>query len=177
MFLILYGCIFAMFDFTINIGNLGVGVLPDFVGFLLLIKGTGHENFKDTKAFETLKKVLVPMVAISLAMYVLTIFNIFEGTTGTAVTLAYSALKYLVQYLLIRAFIQLEKETGIDLCTRKMTTWLIASIVLVIISYLGFISNIFVLVGMLGVLFVTALYLIQVYDAAMNFKEKVMIDR
>lgn len=81
---IFYGMLFVFFNFTINFGDSIIGLIPDFIGYILMM--IGCNELKETSGcFVKVKPVLIGMTILSVIFYILDFLGL--GTINSAVLL------------------------------------------------------------------------------------------
>lgn len=95
MNLILIGLIFVLFDFQVELPNVTLGLLPDFVGYGLLSAGVGGLAGK-SRTYARLKPLLTAMAGYTCVLYVLSLLRL---------SLPFGALFLLLNLALLPCFL------------------------------------------------------------------------
>ena len=66
---IFWGMLFVFFNFTLTFGSSKLGLIPDFVGYLLMLSGVA-ELRGESECFVKAKPALIVMTIISLLFYI-----------------------------------------------------------------------------------------------------------
>ncbi|BBF44707.1 hypothetical protein lbkm_3441 [Lachnospiraceae bacterium KM106-2] len=74
---IFIGLFFILFEYTFSINKLEIGLVPDFVGYILIFMGLGELENESTY-FKKLKGVVIGMVGYSSILYILTLFRLIQ---------------------------------------------------------------------------------------------------
>ena len=151
-------------------GSYPIGIAPDFVGFLLLWKGL-RDLQPESRVFKRLIPASVVFVFVSAAMYVFDFFSVFIDSrfVGAAIDIIYTAARLFFCYLVVRGIKDMEIKRNAEFYSGKLfSAW--AAV---------FIFNIFARIpvkgikvaGVLGVIVVTAMFLVRMWDSMKNYKE------
>lgn len=72
---IFYGMLFVFFNYSITFGNSSIGLVPDFIGYLLMLLGI-KELAADSEYYTKLRPVLIGLFVLSLIFYLLNLLGI-----------------------------------------------------------------------------------------------------
>ena len=141
---IFLGLIFALFSVKLNLGLGSVDLLPDFIGFYLMLKGFEEIHPLNASIFNVLGHIKAGF-AFSVFSFAFSLFGIFS-MMGPVIAVFFELigiglLVYIV-YGLIDDFRKTEKERSIDLNTKKLEQlWNINVCCMVIAAISGIIPN------------------------------------
>ncbi len=128
MIKIFIGAILALLDFTMTNGNMRIGILPDFLGCLLLFLG-----FKDMMAaypktgvrLMTARTTALVLTIYSAILYVMALTGIGADIAWleTALSLIYYVVLFYVLYLFLQSLYEIEGQVSGDLKLEKFKRW------------------------------------------------------
>jgi len=128
MIRIFIGAILALLNFTITNGSMRIGILPDFLGCLLIFLG-----FKDVMAaypktkirLVTARATLMVLTIYSAILYVMDLTGIGADIAwlGTALSLIYYVVLFYVLYLFLQSLYEIEGQVSGDLKLEKFKRW------------------------------------------------------
>ena len=151
--------------------NYSVGIVPDFVGFLLLWKGI-TTLIPESKSFKKLVPASIVLLFVSVAMYVTDFFNVFANEDSMlmfAVDIVYTAAKLFFCYFIIRAIGDMEIKRKAELYSSKLfTAW---ALVFVFNAWAMIPKPGIALIGSLGIVVTTAMFLVRMWDSMKNYKD------
>ena len=150
--------------------NYSVGIVPDFVGFLLLWKGV-TTLIPESKSFKKLVAPAIALLFVSVAMYVTDFFNVFseDNMLMFAVDIVYTAAKLFFCYFVIRAIGDMEIKRNAEFYSSKLfTAWVL---VFVFNAWAMIPKPGIALIGSLGIVVATAMFLVRMWDSMKNYKE------
>ena len=114
---ILIGLIFLFFDFHIYFGSFAIGLLPDFVGFIFIVKGCVDLSQYSPK-FLQCGILAKAAVLYSGACYILDFFGISSSiyVISAILSVIMAVISIIVLYFLVYGIADTEKSRGVDLC-------------------------------------------------------------
>ena len=117
------GLIFVLIDFDLVFnGVYAVGLVPDFIGYILLIRGF-TKMLKESERFRKMRPLATFMVLYSALHYVLNATGIvmtLGGVLGVGLMIAAVAVPLIILYNVIEGLHDIEIERHCDLKTKKM---------------------------------------------------------
>lgn len=145
--------LFVFFNFTINFGDSIIGLIPDFIGYILMM--IGCNELKETSGcFVKVKPVLIGMTILSVIFYILDFLGL--GTINSAVLLllingiAVFGSLYST-YMITFGIGEIEKNTNIELeAGRLMYLWKVRamfSILTYLVLFIPILSLICILIS------------------------------
>ena len=172
-----WGFLFTFVDLTLKgealggfFTNYSVGVVPDFVGFLLLWKGI-TTLVPESNVFKKLVPSSIVLIFVSVAIYVTDFFKVFaeDNMVMFAVGIVYTAVKLFFCYCVIRGIGDIEIKRNAELYSNKLfRAWLLV-----------FLFNVWAripkpgiaLIGTLGIVLATAMFLVRMWDSMKNYND------
>ncbi len=145
------GMIFIFININLTLGNSKIDILPDFIGFFMLVKGL-EELYNQSDNFIKIKPFATGLGVYTLIVFLLNLFGIGYGLEYVA-GIVYTILLIYVTYTIIIGIMDIEKSFNISLDTeRLMSSWKIMTIfnvlifIVIFIPFLNFIFLIFSIV-------------------------------
>lgn len=132
---IFWGLLFIFFDFAININNMSLGLLPDFIGYLLLLSGT-KELITESEYFSKLRPALMGLLVFSIIIYLLALVGIVAELNEELVILIniiVVAGSLYSSYKITCGVVDMEKHQKINLAADKlMYKWKVKAMFLIL---------------------------------------------
>ncbi len=145
------GMIFIFININLTLGNSKIDILPDFIGFFMLVKGL-EELYNQSDNFIKIKPFATGLGVYTLIVFLLNLFGIGYGLEYVA-GIVYTILLIYVTYTIIIGIMDIEKSFNISLDSeRLMSSWKIMTIfnilifIVIFIPFLNFIFLIFSIV-------------------------------
>lgn len=120
------GLVFVMLDFYINLGAIRIGFLPDFVGYLLMIRGL-EELKEENRRFPATISLAKVMVVYSGVLYAMDLFGISVEHEFLAWVLGVAGmiLRLMIIYRIVQGIRDMESGRLWDLQGEKLhSLWL-----------------------------------------------------
>lgn len=181
---ILWGSVLVMLSMNISVGNWTLGLLPDFVGYILMISGTNELLKKESSAFPVLRSVDIILKALavgSAVAYVLDLLGIglvSSSVEGFIWMVLVTAGDCYCWKKVIESIGRLEESYGKDFNSKLLTTAWWIYLVSGILSIAGTWINGAVLLCIIIVLTLTAplYFIVQMYKCQKQY-ERAQADR
>lgn len=132
-----WGLLFVALDYDVTVGSLTIGLIPDFLGFWLLMKGM--ETLADeSKCFDRGRHWAFGMVLLSVVLYVKSFLNLSSGSkVGFWVLgLVGFCVGLFVLHQMVAGIRQMERRRGWVLQGEKLKTMWLFYAVMGLIGYL-----------------------------------------
>lgn len=160
---IFLGLLFISFNYAINIHNMSVGLIPDFIGYLLMLFGT-KELISESENFSKVRPALMGMLVFSVIIYLLNLAGII-GTSNEVLAMLINIIAVIgslySSYMITCGVADMETNLNIKLAADKlMYKWKIKAMFL-ILGYLVIFIPIASLICMLVALIFTIIYLVD----------------
>ena len=137
---IVFGFLLLFLDFNLNFGRISVNVLPEFVGYYLLLQGT-NEMKQVSPRFEVPRPLMVGMILYTAILWGLNLLGGSLGLLGTVLGVIALAVHFYIAWVLVRALRELEESCGADLygavLQKRWKTLLGLNVVLQVLRLLG----------------------------------------
>ncbi len=160
---IIIGLIFIVFNLNIELPFGSLGIMPDFVGYILLFSGLKTTQH-DSKNFENAKKICPPLVVYSLAVYVFGLLSINLGFVSNILTAISTLANFYITYSLCMGFIDIEKNNSCKLEAQSLFgLWKFYAIIIIASYFLNLTQN----------KYITALTAIATLFSAVTFVLKI----
>lgn len=106
---IFIGFILIFLDFSLNIGNSQIGLIPDFVGYIVMISGL-EEMAVESTLFIKVKPYVTGMALYSGLLYVLDLIGVYVtlGILSYVLALISIALSLYISYNIVMGVIDME---------------------------------------------------------------------
>ena len=170
MVYLFWGFLFTFVNAKVHPAGLTVGLIPDFVGFFLLWRGLVVLS-SESRVFKKLTPVALVFLFVSLFMYVTDLFNVFseDNMIMFAVGIVYTAARLFFCYFILRGIKDMEVKRNAEFYSAKLFRAWVAVFVFNICAMIP-VSGL-ALVGALGILVVTAMFLVRMWDSMKNYKD------
>lgn len=168
---IFIGLILVYLDFNLNIGNITIGLIPDFVGYLFMWKGV-QELMEQSDHFEKLENWLKVMAVCSGILYAFDFFGITVRLGFFAMPLGIAALaaSLYILYEITMGVTDLQKKSERMLGAKQlMKDWKIL-VITNLIAYGASIIPPLMLFGVLAALVASVLYIVHFYQAKKTYE-------
>lgn len=175
-----WGFLFTTFDYLMKIRSLHVGIVPDFLGYMLFVAGCKAMISKSEK-FRNVYKACAVALFVSAAKYVADLFGVtgsFSPVVAAVVDVVYVAMKMYVAFVIIKAYKDIESTTRIDLRTQKLFNTNIVMFAFAFFKAIrptGTIGGVVYIIAFFGALLMPAVFMVHEYDAYMNYKGNVLM--
>lgn len=159
---IFYGLILILLDFSFNLGNFTIGLIPDFIGYILMIKGL-DEIINESEKFTKIRPYVQGMAIYTGITYVVDLFGISRslGIVAIILSIVSVVMSLYITYHIIVGLKDIEGKRGIDLNSDKLYSLWIAMVVLWGLYYIVLIIPIIALIAILAVLGVSIIFLVE----------------
>lgn len=139
---IFIGLLFIFLNFDLNLGNMKIGLLPDFVGYFLMIKGF-DELIKESEFFDKVRPWAAFMTCYTGIIYVLEFLGASNLLQGFSIILGIISMciSLFILYQIVSGVIDMEKKYQITLEGEKLKSlWTFMAISNVVVYILIFIN-------------------------------------
>ena len=119
------GMIFIFLSFTFTFGNSKFDILPDFIGFFMIVKGL-EELFNQSDNFVKIKPFAFGLGIYTLITFILDLLGITSqlGYLTYIIGIIYTVLLIYVTYTIVLGIVDIEKNLNTSLNTEKlMSNW------------------------------------------------------
>lgn len=164
---IFFGLLFIFFNYAINVNNMSLGLIPDFIGYLLMLSGT-KELISESEYFSKVRPALIGMTILSLIIYVFDLFSMGVTTSAGLVILiniiAVAGSLY-SSYMITCGVVDMEKSQHLEFAADKlMYKWKVKAMFM-ILGYLVIFIPIASLICMLVSSIFGIIYLFDFYHS------------
>ncbi len=176
-----WGFLFTAFEYILHLGSLNVGIFPDVLGYMFLVAGC-KAMFSKSQQFEKAYKFCAIALFVSAVKYVVDLFGVIllaPAFVGVIVEIIYAVMKMLVAFSIIKGYVDMENATHIDLRSKKLFN---SAVILAVFSVLkaigpigGVLGGYVYIIAFFGALLMPAVFMVQEYDAYMNYKGNVLM--
>jgi len=167
-----WGFFFIYLNFNLNVNAHSLNVLPDFVGYILLLQGMKQLE-EESHFFRSGRPFAVGMAVYTAILWVGALLGVTAGGwIGTILELIALAVSFYVSWLLIQGVLEMEKQQAADWGGAVLySRWKLLLAVQVISSLLGLMANLAnfsMLFSLAGVLVIVSIVLVILYLLAWN---------
>ena len=167
-----WGFFFIYLNFNLNVNAHSLNVLPDFVGYILLLQGMKQLE-EESHFFRSGRPFAVGMTVYTAILWVGALLGVTAGgRVGSILDLIALAVSFYVSWLLVQGVLEMETEKAVDLNGRRVYQWwkgmLIIQLAIQVLRLMANLVNVSVLLSVAGVLVVVKIVLIILYLLAWN---------
>ena len=116
---------FIFLDFSINFGNMRIGLLPTFVGYLLLYRGL-KTIYTESPHFAKMQPFSMGMAVYNGLLYILDFLgmSLWLGYIGVFLSFVSMVLGLYILYEVIQGVMEMERTNEVDFYGERLkTTW------------------------------------------------------
>lgn len=127
---IFIGFLFIFFEFNLYLGNSTIDIIPDFIGYIILIKGL-DEMSADGPSFARIKPFAMGMGICCSIVYAMDVFGIGTslGWIGIILGIAGMVLSLYISYTIIQGIHEAEAKHSADLGSNRLnSTWTVMAV-------------------------------------------------
>lgn len=127
---IFIGFLLVFLDFNIDINTCRIGLIPDFIGYIVMINGL-KEMVHESRCFEKVKPFAVGMCVYSGFLYVLDLLGTSAalGWLGVLLGIVSLIVSLYISYTIIKGIAEAETNHNADLnSTSLKNTWILMAI-------------------------------------------------
>lgn len=177
MKLIFWGLIFLFFDINLNFGSSTISILPEFVGYALILKGMKRV---DCGAYLTARPWVDVGIIYSAIVWVLNCLGILAQLTTMAVfailfAIAGSLLKLGVVYWITKGICELEESLEYNLSGKSLkTAWIVLAVWVVLVQVTSLLQMAaFALIALIASVIFMIYYLICFHKSRKAYEERI----
>ena len=165
---IFIGLILVFLDFNLNLGNSTIGLIPDFIGYIIMIKGL-EEMAPESVLFIKVKPFATGMAIYSVVLYIMDLLGISMSLGALIYLLAIisTAISLYISYNIVMGVIDMEEKynTALNGDTLK-STWKLCAI----FNVLSFVSLLIPLVAIVSIIvtLIVSIYFLVVFSKSKN---------
>ncbi|MDD3394425.1 MAG: hypothetical protein PHG19_07255 [Anaerotignum sp.] len=113
---ILIGFILIFLDFNLNLGNSNIGLLPDFVGYIVMINGL-VEMTEESPMFMEAKPYATGMAVFTAIMYLIDVvgFSVSLGGLSFILAITSTIVSLYISYKIVMGVIDTERKYNVAL--------------------------------------------------------------
>lgn len=159
---IFVGFMFLFFDFDLNLNEMKIGLIPDFVGYIIMAKGL-LEMADKSPLFLKVRPYASGMALYTAILYIMDLFNISTALGGMTYLLAIISIviSLYISYHIVMGVLDLEKSFGMNLSGDILKSiWYIHAGV-TIMTYLTIIIPVFLLLFIFVSFIVSIIFLVM----------------
>ncbi len=168
-----WGFFFIAFNFNLTLGNAVIGLIPDFIGYSLILKGI-IELQDSAIHFKKIKDLVVLMVFVKIITYFMDLLGMTAQiqTGAVIVGLVLLVISLYIEYSIICGIQEMEKSQYVNLNAEKLfSLWKIVAIFSAL-AYIGLIlpslSFVFILISAIA----NIVFLYNLYQSKKAYEQK-----
>ena len=137
-----WGFFFIYLNFNLNLNQYSLNILPDFVGYILLLQGMKQLE-EESHFFRSGQPFAVGMTVYEAILWVGALLGVSaNGWVGTILDLIALVASFYVSWLLIQGVLEMEHRSGHDLLGAQLySRWKLLLVLQVIGKLLGVMAN------------------------------------
>lgn len=166
---IFYGILLSFLNFNFNIGDSKIGLIPDFLGYILMFKGV-EELAMESDDFTKVKLHIKLMVGYTLFLYIMDllgisgqineIFNIMLG-------IIFSIVALYITYNIVMGIADIEERYNYNLKSEKLYSLWKARVIFTVLAYITtFVPGLALIIIIIG--FIVNVYFIVEFHNSKN---------
>lgn len=148
------GLLFVFLNFNLNLGGIQINLLPDFVGYLFMLKGI-DELIKESEFFDKVRPWASIMACYTGIIFILNLLGISNQLHGFAIILGIInvSISLFILYQIVSGVFDIEQKYGIILEGSKLKSlWNVMTIFDVLISVLIFFNVFSVVLSIIAII-------------------------
>lgn len=167
---IFFGLLLTFLNFNITIGENVVGILPDFIGFIMITLGL-KELSEESGFFTKTIPFAIGMAGYSALLYVLDLFVISGNLSWITALLGIAAtlVGLYISYSIIQGIFDMERKYNTDLRGDTLFRIWKPLAILKILSYVTLFVPMFTVIFIVATFILTVLFLADFYTAKNNY--------
>lgn len=166
---IFYGMLLVCLNFTFSIGSVKIGLLPDFVGYILMMKGI-DEIVHESSQFVKIKPYIMTMVVYTCLLYIGDLFGLsiqINGFIASVLGLIAVIIAFYISYTIISGIREIEKNDQCNLNGEILHTVWIVRVICSMVVYIAIVIPILIL-PVLFIGLIVNIYFLVVFNRTKN---------
>lgn len=139
------GMLFILMNFSLDIGDLSINILPEFVGYLLLLSAVDKLKTKSSY-FDKMSGLLFFMAMYKIADYIVSMLNVNAGTIATVFFyggIVTTILGLIIQYRVFCGIDEMTYDDDVRVKTGRLFVLFKIEVVLTVLAYLNNVTGIY----------------------------------
>ena len=171
---IFFGLLLVFINFNLDIGASRIGLVPDFLGYIFMLRGTA-ELIQYSSRFEKTRPYITAMIGYTLILYVLDLFGFSRmggvGIIGVLLGFASLCASLYISFNIVMGVKDIEIMRAQDLNGDKLLSiWKLQAVMLAAVHFLIIIPPLAIICMLTGFL-VTVYFLVVFYRTKGLFYE------
>ena len=171
------GILLVVLNFNIDIGDIRIGLIPSFLGYLFIVRGSRELIYQSVK-FGDCEKAAEVMIAVSGADYILDLLGLTPRLVLVSSLLgcALTAGLIWVLYCIVSGITDIERSRGINLNGVKLRQiWMSHAIVSVLVFVLELLGIVFLaIIALIAELILMIVFLYNLNAAKTMFNSRTL---
>lgn len=159
---IFIGFLLVFLNFSLDFGNSRIGLIPDFLGYMVMINGL-NEMAKESMLFEKIKPYVTGMAVYSGILYILDLigFSMSFGIFSYGLAFISTVISLYISYNIVMGVLDTESKHSKPLNgDRLKSTWTLLAVVN-IMTYVFLIIPVLSLMSIIAAFIIAILFLVE----------------
>ena len=171
------GFMLIFLDFNLNLGNSTIGLIPDFIGYIVMIKGLEQMD-KESAFFMKIKPYVTGMAFYSTFLYLLDLLgvSISLGVLTYVLAIISTVISLYISYNIVMGVIDMEGKYNTYLNGNSLkSTWTL----LAVFNILSFVTLMIPLISLISIIgsFIVAIIFLVAFNNSKNLYYDTAIKR
>ena len=171
------GFMLIFLDFNLNLGNSTIGLIPDFIGYIVMIKGLEQMD-KESAFFMKIKPYVTGMAFYSTFLYLLDLLgvSISLGVLTYVLAIISTVISLYISYNIVMGVIDMEGKYNTYLNGNSLkSTWTL----LAVFNVLSFVTLMIPLISLISIIgsFIVAIIFLVAFNNSKNLYYDIAIKR
>lgn len=169
------GMLWIFLDFNWDLGDITIGLIPDFIGYIIIVKGL-VEMSKFSDRFDKVKYGTVGMAIYTSFVYAMDLFGIwkvFVGIMPLVVGMVSSIVSFWISYNIVMGIREIEDDRCVDLNSEVLYRDWKQVLAFTVFSYAFIIIPILAVVSIIIVFIISILFLVELNKSKNLFYKRV----
>lgn len=164
------GFIFVLFNFNINLNNSTIGLIPNFVGYFLILNGI--KDLEDNaRYFGAACPTAIFFTAYSILTYLLDITGILAGSMASSVFgLVSTAGTLIMAYFVVSGVCCIESEKRVFLNGESLKKIWIVMVMTDVMLYLSLLAPALVVILLFATVVISIIFMVTLYQCRLEYR-------
>ncbi|MDF2944652.1 MAG: hypothetical protein K0S01_3510 [Herbinix sp.] len=170
---IFIGLILIFLDFSLNLGNSKIGLIPDFIGYIVMISGL-EEMAGESTLFINVKPYVTGMAVYTGILYLLDLVGVSVslGVLTYVLAITSTAISLYISYNIVMGVIDMEGKYNTSLNGDSLKS---TCLLLVVFNVLNFVSW---LIPSFAIIFIIMSFIVSIcFLVAFNYSKNLYYDK
>ena len=165
---IFYGMLLSFFDLNFSIGDSKIGLIPDFLGYILMLKGV-RELAIESDHFTKVKSYIKLMVVYTLYLYTMGLLGIsgqINEIFNIMLAITFAIISLYITYNIVMGIADIEERYKYNLKSEMLYSLWKAHAIFTILTYIAAFIPVLVFIIIIG--FIVNIYFIVQFHNSKN---------